>query len=75
MRVLVVEDEPRLAKAIAAGLEQHGFAVDVARDGRAGLDLARYGDFDAIVLDIMLPALNGYDVCSGSARRESGRPS
>ncbi len=62
MRVLVVEDEPRLAKAVAMGLEDHGFAVDVANDGEAGLTKARYGDYDAIVLDIMLPKLNGYKV-------------
>ena len=62
MRVLVVEDEPRLAKAIAMGLEDHGFAVDVAHDGVDGLERARFGDYDAIVLDIMLPGLNGYKV-------------
>jgi two-component system OmpR family response regulator len=62
MRVLVVEDEPRLAKAIAMGLEDHGFAVDVAGDGEEGFTRARYGDYDAIVLDIMLPKLNGYKV-------------
>lgn len=62
MRVLVVEDGPRLAKAIAMGLEDHGFAVDVAHDGEDGLDRARFGDYDAIVLDIMLPRLNGYKV-------------
>ncbi len=62
MRVLVVEDEPRLAKAIEMGLEDHGFAVDVAHDGVDGLDRARFGDYDAIVLDIMLPGLNGYKV-------------
>lgn len=62
MRVLVVEDEPRLAKAIATGLEDHGFAVDVTHDGEDGLERARFGDYDAIVLDIMLPSLNGYKV-------------
>lgn len=62
MRVLVVEDEARLSKAIARGLEDHGFAVDVAGDGQEGLARARHGDYDAIVLDIMLPGLNGYKV-------------
>lgn len=62
MRVLVVEDEPRLAKAIALGLEDHGFAVDVAGDGEEGFTKARHGEYDAIVLDIMLPTLNGYKV-------------
>ncbi len=62
MRVLVVEDEPRLAKAIKRGLEDHGFAVDVAYDGQEGFTKARYDDYDAIVLDILLPKLNGYKV-------------
>jgi two-component system OmpR family response regulator len=63
MRILVVEDEIRLARAIARGLEDHGFAVELAHDGRMGLWKASQQDFDAIVLDIMLPKLSGYDVC------------
>ncbi len=63
MHVLVVEDETRLAKAIARGLEDHGFVVEVAHDGRTGYWLARQRDFDVVVLDIMLPELNGYNVC------------
>jgi two-component system OmpR family response regulator len=70
MRILVVEDAEALASAIKRGLEQNGFGVDVARDGDEGLWLAREGTYDAIVLDIMLPGLNGYKVCS--ALRESG---
>ncbi|HEX2027051.1 MAG TPA: response regulator transcription factor [Nitriliruptorales bacterium] len=62
MRVLVVEDEQRLAKSIALGLEDHGFAVDVDHHGQTGFDKARFGDYDAIVLDIMLPGLNGYEI-------------
>ena len=63
MRVLLVEDEQRLAKAVARGLEDHGFAVSVAHDGVTGLWMATEHDFDAIVLDIMLPQLSGYQVC------------
>jgi len=63
MRILVVEDEKRLARAIARGLEDRGFAVELAYDGATGLWMAREQDFDAIVLDIMLPALSGYEVC------------
>jgi two-component system OmpR family response regulator len=62
VRVLVVEDEPRLAAALQRGLAAEGFAVDVAADGRTGLNNARYGAYDAVVLDIMLPQLSGYDV-------------
>jgi two-component system, OmpR family, response regulator len=64
MRVLVVEDEKRLAAGLRNGLEAEGFAVDVVLDGVDGLWMAREHDYDAIVLDIMLPGLNGYRVCS-----------
>ncbi|MCI3269885.1 response regulator transcription factor [Streptomyces cylindrosporus] len=63
MRVLVVEDEERFAAGLKDGLEAEGFAVDVAPDGVDGLWLARENAYDAIVLDIMLPRLNGYRVC------------
>jgi DNA-binding response OmpR family regulator len=63
MRVLVVEDEKRLAAGLRTGLEADGFAVDVAYTGTDGLWLARENPYDAIVLDIMLPGLNGYKVC------------
>ena len=64
MRLLVVEDERGLASALERGLEAEGFAVDVAADGAEGLFLAREHPYDAIVLDIMLPKVNGYVVCS-----------
>jgi DNA-binding response OmpR family regulator len=63
MRVLVVEDERRLAAAVRVGLQAEGFAVDLAHDGEDGLHLAREGGYDAVVLDIMLPRLSGYKVC------------
>ncbi len=62
MRVLVVEDEVRLAAALQKGLRANGFAVDLAHDGEAGLNAARESGYDAIVLDIMLPRLSGYAV-------------
>jgi DNA-binding response OmpR family regulator len=64
MRVLVVEDEKRLAAGLRKGLEAEGFAVDVALDGADGLWMAREHAYDAVVLDIMLPGMNGYKVCS-----------
>ncbi len=64
MRVLVVEDEARVASAVKRGLEAEGFAVDVAGDGTDGLWLAQEHEYDAIVLDIMLPGLNGYRICA-----------
>ncbi|KKK07435.1 response regulator transcription factor [Micromonospora sp. HK10] len=62
MRLLVVEDEARLAAALRRGLMAEGFAVDVAATGPAGLDAARHGDYDAMILDVMLPGLSGYEV-------------
>jgi two-component system, OmpR family, response regulator len=64
MRVLVVEDERPLASAIRLGLEAEGFVVDLAFDGNEGLRLASERAYDALVLDIMLPGLNGYRVCA-----------
>ena len=69
MRVLVVEDERRLAAGLHNGLAAEGFAVDVALDGTDGLWLAREHPYDVIVLDIMLPGVNGYRLCS-TLRRE-----
>jgi len=59
VRVLVVEDDRSIAGFIAGGLRQEGFAVDVAEDGVAGLELARLGPYDAAVVDVMLPRLDG----------------
>ncbi len=62
MRVLLIEDEPRLAETIKRGLTDQGFVVDIASNGQDGLWSATEHEFDAIVLDIMLPVLNGYKV-------------
>ncbi|TMR99394.1 response regulator transcription factor [Nonomuraea basaltis] len=70
MRVLLVEDEERLADLIKGGLAGEGFAVDVAHDGRDGLWMATENTYDVIVLDVMLPRMNGYAVCS--RLREAG---
>ena len=62
MRVLIVEDERRLAASLAAGLAAEGFAVDVVHNGVDGLHRAGEGSYDLVILDIMLPGLNGYRV-------------
>jgi DNA-binding response OmpR family regulator len=64
VRLLIVEDERRLAVALAKGLAAEGFAVDVVHDGAEGLRLAGEHAYDLLVLDIMLPGLNGYRVCA-----------
>jgi two-component system, OmpR family, response regulator len=62
VRLLVVEDELRLGAALRRGLTAEGFLVDVATDGPTGLERARHGEYDAVVLDVMLPGMSGYDV-------------
>jgi two-component system OmpR family response regulator len=64
VRVLVVEDEVRMAEGLRRGLEAEGFAADVATNGTDGLWMAREQPYDAIVLDILLPGMNGYRVCA-----------
>ena len=63
MRILVVEDETRLAEGLRRGLEAEGFAVDVASTGTDGLWMAREQEYSAILLDIMLPGISGYRIC------------
>lgn len=63
MRVLVVEDEHRIAQSIKKGLEQETYAVDVAYDGQNGLDLALTEEYDLIILDRLLPQMDGIEIC------------
>ena len=74
MRVLLVDDEERLAEGIRRGLEAEGVTVDVAHNGIDGLWLAREQDYDAIVLDVMMPGMNGYQVCSTLRREQDWTP-
>ncbi|MFI1172606.1 response regulator transcription factor [Streptomyces melanogenes] len=64
MRILVVEDDERLAELLRRGLSGDGFAVDVAHDGPRGLEFALGNDYDVIVLDVLLPGLNGFRLCA-----------
>ncbi|HEY7790029.1 MAG TPA: response regulator transcription factor [Vicinamibacterales bacterium] len=63
MRLLLVEDEPNAARVIAKGLREHAYAVDVAADGEAAVMQVGTNDYDAIVLDVMLPRMDGLAVC------------
>ena len=74
MRILIVEDEQNLADALAQGLQHEGFAVDVAYDGEQGLWLATEEPYDAIILDVMLPKMNGFLVCRTLRDREIWTP-
>jgi len=63
LRILLVEDEIKVARAVRRGLEQEGYAVDAVADGDDALHRALYEDYDAIVLDVMLPGRDGFAVC------------
>jgi two-component system copper resistance phosphate regulon response regulator CusR len=64
MRILVVEDEPVAAALLAKGLREHAYAVDIAPDGPAALEQASVNDYDLLILDVMLPGINGLELCS-----------
>ncbi len=64
MRILIIEDEHKIARSIGKGLEQEGFAVDLSYTGTDGYDLASTEDYDLVVLDLMLPGLDGQEVCT-----------
>ncbi|GAA2045216.1 response regulator transcription factor [Catenulispora yoronensis] len=74
MRILVVEDEPAMAEALTWGLEEEGYVVDVAVTGEDGLWKALETPHDVIILDVMLPGLNGYQVCERLRERGMWTP-
>jgi len=70
MKLLLVEDEPKIAAFIQKGLSENGYEVTTAYDGKLGLGMALQGDYDVIILDVMLPVVNGLEVCKSI--REQG---
>ncbi|RJR27871.1 DNA-binding response regulator [candidate division WWE3 bacterium] len=64
MRILVVEDEYKIAGAIKRGLEQESYSVDIANDGIEGYDVASTEEYDVIILDVMMPGMDGIELCS-----------
>src|SRR5262249_31918682 len=64
MRILVVEDHPSLARSVASGLREEGYAVDLTFDGEEGFHLAKSNSYNAIVLDMMLPKMDGWTILS-----------
>ncbi|MFA6045687.1 MAG: response regulator, partial [Phycisphaerales bacterium] len=74
VRVLVIEDNPKMAAGIQRGLRENGYAVDVTHSGFEGEDLAAGGEYDAIVLDLMLPDRDGVEVCRNVRRRSITAP-
>jgi|SRR5579884_245514 len=63
MRILLVEDDPGISHPVAADLRRQGHAIEVAEEGQAGLDYAQSGVYDVILLDIMLPGVDGFEIC------------
>ena len=74
MRILLVEDEPRMANVIAKGLREQSYALDVANDGESGLYQSSINDYDLIILDVLLPQRNGYEVCRELRARGTTTP-
>lgn len=74
MRILVVEDDPKLSAVLRQGLKEQGFAADTARDAPLGLELTRSTEYDAIVLDVMLPGRSGFDLLRDLRTRGSRVP-
>ena len=74
MRLLVVEDDVKLVRALERGLQREGYAVDVALTGDEALAQAHACDYDAVVLDVMLPGMDGFAVCEALRRSERGVP-
>jgi two-component system OmpR family response regulator len=74
MRLLIIEDDAKLAAVLQKGLEEESFAVDVCGDGASGLDLALGTDYDAVVLDLMLPGRDGLEVLRAARRKGRRTP-
>ena len=74
MKVLVIEDEQQVSSFIKQGLEEHAFEVDVAFDGYLGERLAKSRDYDAVLLDIVIPGINGFDLCEALKKEKPGMP-
>ncbi|HSH32117.1 MAG TPA: response regulator transcription factor [Actinomycetota bacterium] len=74
MRVLVVEDTARMGELIRRGLQEHGYAVDLAETGEDGLWLASENAYDAVVLDVLLPDIDGFEVCRRMRGADRWRP-
>ena len=74
IRILLVEDDPSIVLGLRMNLEREGYSVELAEDGQAGLTRARSGEFDLVILDIMLPRLNGYEVLDALRKQRDFTP-
>jgi DNA-binding response OmpR family regulator len=74
MRILLIEDEPGIAAVIKQGLEEARYTIEVAHDGLTGLDLASQGSYSLVILDLMLPGLDGWQICQRLRARRNAVP-
>ena len=74
MQILIVEDDIRLAKAVKQILEENNYQVDMVHDGQSGLDYAESGIYDVIILDVMLPVMDGFEVAKQLRRKDVSTP-
>ena len=74
MRILIVEDEHRIAQSLKKGLEQETYAVDAVYDGQEGLDMALTESYDLIILDRLLPGMDGLDICKTLRKENNHTP-
>src|SRR2546423_9811764 len=74
VRILLVEDEPRMANVIAKGLREQAYAVDIAADGNAAIYQTAINDYDLILLDVLLPHRDGFEVCRELRARGNATP-
>jgi two-component system copper resistance phosphate regulon response regulator CusR len=74
MRVLIVEDEEKMARSLAKGLQEHGFVADAVGNGREGLALAQSNPYDLIILDVMLPGMDGWELLGILRRKRNQTP-
>lgn len=74
MRILVVEDEPKMTALLARALTEEGHTVDTVADGRHAVAAVDGGDYDAVVLDVMLPGIDGFEVCARLRRQRVWTP-
>lgn len=71
MKVLVVEDEAKAAAYLRKGLEENGYVADIASDGETGAHMARHGQYELVILDVMLPGQDGWSVLRGLRQRRN----
>ncbi len=74
IKLLIVEDEDIILQGLTDLFVFHGYAVDSSRDGREALDMARHGDYDLIILDVMLPSVDGFTICNEIRRHDRDQP-